>query len=72
MALSNSQYNAIMREYERLQAESRSELRARKEKIYAAVPELRALELKAGSSAMERFRTALKTGIKAWARAFRS
>lgn len=65
MALSNSQYNAIMREYERLQAESRSELRARKEKIYAAVPELRALELQAGNSAMERFRTALKTGNRA-------
>ena len=65
MALSNSQYNAIMREYERLQAESRSELRARKEKIYAAVPELRALELKAGSSAMERFRAAVKTGNRA-------
>ena len=65
MALSNSQYNAIMREYERLQAESRSELRARKEKIYAAVPKLRALELQAGTSAMERFRTALKTGNRA-------
>ena len=65
MALSNSQYNAIMREYERLQAESRSELRARKEKIYAAVPKLRALELQAGNSAMERFRTALKTGNRA-------
>ena len=65
MPLSNSQYNAIMREYERLQAESRSELRARKEKIYAAVPKLRALELQAGNSAMERFRTALKTGNRA-------
>ena len=65
MALSNSQYNAIMREYERLQAESRSELRARKEKIYAAVPKLRALELQAGNSAMERFRTAVKTGNRA-------
>ena len=65
MALSNSQYNAIMREYERLQAESRSELRARKEKIYAAVPKLRALELQAGNSAMERFRTALQTGNRA-------
>ena len=65
MALSNSQYNAIMREYERLQAESRSELRARKEKIYAAVPKPRALELQAGNSAMERFRTALKTGNRA-------
>ena len=65
MALSNSQYNAIMREYEHLQAESRSELRARKEKIYAAVPKLRALELQAGNSAMERFRTALKTGNRA-------
>ena len=54
-----------MREYERLQAESRSELRARKEKIYAAVPKLRALELQAGNSAMERFRTALKTGNRA-------
>ena len=62
MPLSNSQYNAIMREYERLQAESRRELKERKEKIYAAVPELRSLEKQAGISAMERFRAALNAG----------
>ena len=52
MALSTSQYNAIMREYERLQAESRRELKERKDRIYAAVPELRSLEMQAGISAI--------------------
>jgi len=62
MALSNSQYNAIMREYERLQSEDRREFRERLEKLYQKVPELRSLEKQAGVSAANRFRKAVEKG----------
>lgn len=62
MALSNSQYNAILREYERLQAENRRELEARRKTVFGRIPELESLEKQAGISAMERFRKAVKSG----------
>ena len=62
MALSNSQYGAVMREYERLRSADRSELEKRRAAVYARIPELKDLEKQAGISAMERFRAALKTG----------
>ena len=44
MALSNSQYNAILREYERLQAEERSELEKRREEVFRRIPRLKELD----------------------------
>ena len=62
MALSNSQYNAILREYERLQAEERSELAERREEVFRRIPGLKELDRMAGNSAMDRFRRAVKSG----------
>ena len=47
MALSNSQYGAVMREYERLRSEDRSELEKRRAAVYARIPELKTLEKQA-------------------------
>ncbi len=44
MALSNSQYDAIMREYGRQQIENRHRLEERREQVYQRVPEIRELE----------------------------
>lgn len=44
MALSNSQYDAIMREYGRRQMESQHELEARRERIYREIPTVKMLE----------------------------
>ena len=60
MGLSNSQYNAIMREYDRLQAEDRADLIRRREKVFLRVPELKELDKKPGILAMERFREAVR------------
>lgn len=44
MALSNSQYDAIMREYGRQQMENQHRLEARKNEIYQEIPAIRELE----------------------------
>lgn len=44
MALSNSQYDAIMREYGRQQMENQHRLEARKNEIYREIPAIRELE----------------------------
>lgn len=62
MALSNSQYNAVMREYERQQAEDRRDLEQRLQNVYRTIPEMRALEKQAGLSAMNRFRKIMAQG----------
>lgn len=62
MGLSNSDFSAIQREYERIQAENRAELEARRRMVFEKLPELRELEKKIGLSAMERFKSRLKTG----------
>ena len=38
MALTNSQYNALMREYEAQQAIDREDCQRRKEEVYAKIP----------------------------------
>ena len=70
MALSNSQYNAILREYERLQAEERSELEKRREEVFRRIPRLKELDRMAGASAMDRFRRAVKSGTDDSVRGF--
>ena len=44
MALSNSQYDAIMREYGRQQIENHHKLEERRKEIYARLPVVRQLE----------------------------
>ena len=44
MALSNSQYDAIMREYGRQQIENHHKLEERRQEIYARLPVVRQLE----------------------------
>ena len=46
MALSNSQYDAIMREYGRQQIENHHKLEERRQEIYARLPVVRQLERK--------------------------
>ena len=43
MALSNSQYDAIMREYGRQQLENQHQLEARRNEIYRVIPAVREL-----------------------------
>lgn len=62
LALSNSQFDAVLREYERLQAEDRRELAERKAKVYAAIPELKELENQAATSALNRLKRAVNDG----------
>lgn len=44
MALSNSQYNAVMRDYEKRQLKNRHEREARIARVYQQVPQLKQLE----------------------------
>lgn len=55
MALTNSQYNALMREYEAQQAIDREDCQRRKEEVYAKIPQMKALEVQAGELALLRF-----------------
>lgn len=62
MALSNSQFNAILREYERLQSENRSALQKRRKIVYERIPELKELEDQAALSAVRRLKRAVRSG----------
>ena len=44
MALNNSQYNAIMRQYDRMQSRNRQEQRERQEQAYEKLPRLQELD----------------------------
>ena len=60
MALTNSQYNALMREYEAQQAIDREDCQRRKEEVYAKIPQMKALEAQAGELALLRFQKMMK------------
>ncbi len=51
MALTNTQYNSIMREYEEQQAEDRRDRAERLDRAYRAIPGLRELDAETGSEA---------------------
>ena len=59
MALNNSQYEIIMREYERKQSDQRLLQESRVDEIYSKLPEYRALENEASDAAMEYARATL-------------
>lgn len=61
MGLTNSQYNAIMRVYDRRQTEDRHILEEHRRTAFEAVPELRELETRAASLALQRARELLGT-----------
>ena len=44
MALSNSQYDQLMRDYEQLQLDNEHELRLRFDEVYAKIPKLRTID----------------------------
>lgn len=59
MALSNTEYNAILREYETLQAERQQLLRTRKAELNRALPGYHALEQEIADRALVRYRAAV-------------
>jgi len=62
MALSNSQYNQILREYEMQQADDRAALDARTAEVYEKIPKMRELDARAGRSALSRYRKYMADG----------
>lgn len=60
MALSNSQYEQLMRTYEQRQLDNEHRLRQRYQKAYSAVPELEALDQSISSLSVEKARKLLE------------
>ena len=60
MGLSNSQYQAILREYDRIQAEERAKREERVEEVYQKIPELKTLNLASGKLALESYLNLLR------------
>ena len=71
MALNNSQYNEVMRDYERQQLKNRHEQQRRIEEIYERIPQIRALDEEIRSQGAASARQALGGDRKAGSR-FRS
>ena len=54
MALSNSQYDQLMRDYEQLQLDNEHELRLRFDEVYAKIPKLRTIDDTISSLSVEK------------------
>ena len=65
MALSNSQYNSLMREYERQQMEDRHDQQRRLAEVYEKAPRIRQLDQAVGEKAAARARRLLEGDGKA-------
>ena len=63
MAIDNSSYNAIMREYENIRANNRAAQVRRIEEVYEKIPEMKGLNNSTGSVAVSRYKESLKSGI---------
>ena len=59
MGLTNSQYDALMRDYNRRQRKARESLKKRREEVYEAIPEMEDLEREITSLSAARVRAAL-------------
>ena len=59
MALNNSQYNAIMRQYDRMQSRNRQEQRERQEQAYERLPQLQELDGQISGLAVQQARRLL-------------
>lgn len=64
MAINNSQYNAIIREYEKIQSEARLDRKKRIAEVYEKIPQMKELDTRAGTSALERYRRITMEGKK--------
>ncbi len=62
MALNNSQYNIIMRIYDRRQSENRHARERRMEEVYAAIPRIKEIEASISSAAVARAKELLFGG----------
>jgi DNA replication protein len=62
MAIDNSSYNAIMREYENTRANNRAAQVRRIEEVYDKIPGLKELSNSTGSLAVSRYKESLKSG----------
>lgn len=62
MAIDNSSYNAIMREYENIRANNRAAQVRRIEEVYEKIPEMKELNNSTGSVAVSRYKESLKAG----------
>ena len=62
MAIDNSSYNAIMREYENIRANNRAAQVRRIEEVYEKIPEMKELNNSTGSVAVSRYKESLKSG----------
>ena len=62
MAIDNSSYNAIMREYENIRANNRAAQVRRIEEVYEKIPQMQDLNNYTGSMAVLRYKESLKSG----------
>ena len=62
MAIDNSSYNAIMREYENIRANNRAAQVRRIEEVYEKIPQMEDLNNSTGSMAVSRYKESLKSG----------
>ena len=62
MAIDNSSYNAIMREYENIRANNRAAQVRRIEEVYEKIPKMKELNSSTGSLAVSRYKESLKSG----------
>ena len=62
MAIDNSSYNAIMREYENIRANNRAAQVRRIEEVYEEIPQMQDLNNSTGSMAVLRYKESLKSG----------
>ena len=60
MALSNSQYDQLMRDYEQLQLDNEHELRLRFDEVYAKIPKLRTIDDTISSLSVEKAKRLLE------------
>ena len=59
MAIDNSSYNAIMREYENIRANNRAAQVRRIEEVYEKIPKMKELNSSTGSLAVSRYKESL-------------
>lgn len=62
MAINNSSYNEIMREYENIRANNRAAQVRRIEEVYKNIPQMKDLNNSTGSMAVSRYKESLKSG----------
>ena len=64
MAFSNSQYNSIMRDYERIRSRQRANYEKRIETVYKTIPQMRELNESPSRLAFSKYKEYRKNGDK--------